>query len=200
VNFTGFTIAAFSFAIGLTFAPTVAAASESADAVAAARHAIAAFNKGDLKAWAGACDSPASIIDDFPPHTWWGATACADWVKAFTAFGKANKITDNLVTLGKPWQAAVTGDRAYTVFPATYTYKLAGKPMTESGSAMTIVLKKTSYGWLIEAWAWAQHPYVSASRRAENGGTAPRRTRRDMRAPDDSHRPFCAFLPKGVNL
>jgi hypothetical protein len=158
VDFKALTLAALAGAIAFTCLPAAAAPSDSAGAVTAARNAIAAFDKGDLKAWAAACDSPASIIDDFPPHTWWGATACADWVKAFTAFGKANKITDNVVTLGKPWQAAVTGDRAYTVFPATYTYKLAGKPMTESGSVMTIVLKKTGSGWLIEAWTWAQHP------------------------------------------
>ena len=35
-----------------------------------------------------ACASPSSIIDEFPPHAWQGATACADWANDFETFNK----------------------------------------------------------------------------------------------------------------
>jgi ketosteroid isomerase-like protein len=115
-----------------------------------------AFNKADTKGIAATCTSPAFVLDDFPPHTWSGATACGDWANAFVAFAKAQVFTDNAVTVGKPLYDAVTGDRAYVVLDATYTYKDHGKPVKEAG-VWTLVLKKTAAGWRIAAWAWADH-------------------------------------------
>jgi ketosteroid isomerase-like protein len=117
---------------------------------------VAAFNAGDSKAVLATCATPAVIIDDFPPHVWQGPTACADWVSAYANDAKKNGITDGLVKLGKPWHVVVTGDRAYAVIPATYTYKLRGKPVTESGSIITLSLEKLA-SWQITGWAWAQH-------------------------------------------
>ena len=56
-----------------------AAASDKSDVMAAVRHYVAAFNKGDTQAANAACTTPAAIIDEFPPHIWQGATACPDW-------------------------------------------------------------------------------------------------------------------------
>jgi ketosteroid isomerase-like protein len=117
---------------------------------------IDGFNKGDLKRAVAACAPSAFIIDDFPPHLWQGS-ACADWARDLGTASKSAGITNGIVTLGKPWQVAVTGDRAYVVVPATYTYKQHGKPVTESGSVLTVVLKRGAAGWRITAWAWAQH-------------------------------------------
>jgi ketosteroid isomerase-like protein len=114
------------------------------------------FNKGDMKRAVAACAPSAFIIDDFPPHQW-GGSACADWARDLTAASKSAGITDGIVTLGKPWHVDVAGNRAYVVVPTTYTYKQHGKPVTESGSVLTVVLNLGTAGWRITAWAWAQH-------------------------------------------
>ena len=118
--------------------------------------AVAAFNKGDKNAWTAACAPPASIIDDFPPHTWGGPTACADWWDAFVAANKRNDMSWGTLVLGAAWHVAVTGNRAYTVFPATYSYRVKGKPAKDSG-VFTLVLTRTPAGWRVAAWSWAQH-------------------------------------------
>src|SRR5262249_51448929 len=116
------------------------------------------LNKGDVKNALAACATPVAIIDEFPPHEWQGATACADWANDFVAYNKQLEITDPMVKLGKPKHVDITGgDRAYAVFPATYTYKQHGKRVTESGSIMTVALQKGAAGWRITGWAWAKH-------------------------------------------
>lgn len=145
-----------AFAI-LPAAARPAIASDNAVVMATVHQFIDGFNKGDTKSAVAACASPVSIIDEFPPHAWHGATACADWAHDSDANDKSAGITDGFVTLGKPWQVQVNGDRAYVVVPATYTYKQRGKAETESGSIFTLALKKVAAGWRITAWAWAAH-------------------------------------------
>jgi len=115
------------------------------------------MNKGDTKTALATCAALSSIIDEFPPHEWQGATACADWANDFDTYNKKNGITDAKATLGKPRHVDVTGDRAYVVVPATYTYKQNGKPVTESGSTLTVALQKVASGWRMTGWAWAKH-------------------------------------------
>jgi hypothetical protein len=134
-----------------------AAAAEKADVMAPVHQFMDSLNKGDTKTALAACASPASIVDEFPPYEWQGATACADWANDFAADSTKNGITDSIVTLGKPKHVDITGDRAYVVVPATYTFKLHGKKTTESGSTLTVALQKGSAGWRITGWAWTKH-------------------------------------------
>ena len=157
MKFNRLFVVALTAFMALVCVPGKAAASPASDVMAAINHAVVAFNKGDMKTWTAACASPAAVIDDFPPHSWQGSTACADWASSYTAFSKKNGITDGIVTLSTPWHVAVTGAHAYVVCPATFTYKQNGKPMKESGSIFTLVLTKSTTGWLITSWAWAQH-------------------------------------------
>jgi ketosteroid isomerase-like protein len=113
-----------------------------------------AFNRGDAQAEVAQCASPASILDDFPPHAWQGPTACADWAKDFAATAAAGGSSDQHVTLQKPWHVTVDGNTAYVVYPTAYTYKLHGKPTKEMG-IWTLALRKTTAGWRIVSWAWA---------------------------------------------
>jgi hypothetical protein len=144
------------FALASALPALAAITPEQNAAMAPIRQFTTGFNRGDMKMAVAACDSPASVLDDFSPHIWQGATACADWAKAFVAAARASKLTGGVVTMGAPWQVSLTGDRGYAVIPVTYTYKLAGKPVTESGSVWTLALRKASSGWVITAWAWAQ--------------------------------------------
>jgi ketosteroid isomerase-like protein len=136
-------------------AAAVSAASEQGAVMATVRQFVNGFNAGSIKTMASACASPASIVDDFPPHEWQGPTACADWAKAYAASAARYGISDSVVTLGRPWHVDVTGNRAYVVVPAAYTYRQHGRRLSQSGSVYTLALRKVGPRWLITGWAWA---------------------------------------------
>ena len=144
-------------AISLVLATTPAVASDQTDVMAVVHQFMDGLNKGDVKTALAACASPSSIIDEFPPYAWQGATSCADWARDFEAFNKTNGISVPIATLAKPKHVDITGEHAYVVAPATYTYKQGGKKVTEAGSMMTLALQKSASGWLITSWAWSKH-------------------------------------------
>jgi ketosteroid isomerase-like protein len=135
------------------FAGTAAASDR--DAFAQVKQFIDGFNKGDVKSALATCASPVSIVDEFPPYAWQGATACADWARDFEANAKKDAITDSVVTLHKPRHVDVSGDRAYVVVPADYVYKVKGKKASQKGSIMVAALQKGADGWRITGWSWA---------------------------------------------
>jgi ketosteroid isomerase-like protein len=55
-----------------------------------------------------------------------------------------------------PRHVDVTGDRAYVVVLANYTFKQKGKLVKETGSLLTIALQKSGGGWRIIEWAWSK--------------------------------------------
>jgi ketosteroid isomerase-like protein len=132
-------------------------ASEKTDVMAVVQQWVDGFNKADMQAMIGQCADQASIIDDIAPHEWHGSGACTRWWNAYQADAKKNQITDGVVHLGTPRHTDVTGDRAYVVIPVeSFTYKVKGKPEKETGSVVTLVLRKGQSGWRITAWTWAQ--------------------------------------------
>ena len=118
---------------------------------------VDAFNRGDTKTAAGLCAVQTSIIDEFPPYEWTGAGGCAKWMTAYDADAKKNAITDGAVTLGSPRHVDIAGDRAYVVVPADYAFKQKGKPVKETGSTLTIVLRKSGAAWRLSAWSWSKN-------------------------------------------
>ena len=134
----------------------VAAASETAEVMAPVHQFVDGFNKGDAKMALAACADQTSIIDDFPPHEWHGAGACAAWAQAYEADAKEHGITDGIVTLGKPRAVDISGDHAYVVVPASFTYKQKRKPVKETGATLTLVLLRGAAVWRITAWSWAK--------------------------------------------
>ena len=134
----------------------LAVAQDNTAPAAVARQFVDAFNKGDVKGATAACAEQTSIVDEFPPHEWHGPGACAKWFGDFAADAKKNNITDAIVTIGAPKHADVTGDRAYLVVPAGYTYKQGGKPMKETGSAFTFAMQKIGATWRIIGWSWTK--------------------------------------------
>jgi ketosteroid isomerase-like protein len=146
----------------LVLAWTVAAAlpavaAEKTDVMTTVHKFVDSFNKGDLKALTATCADQASIIDEFPPHEWHGAGACAKWTDDYDADAKKNGITDGMVTLGAALHIDVTADFAYVVVPANYKFKKNGKLVQETGSMLTIALQKSEAGWRMTGWAWAKH-------------------------------------------
>jgi ketosteroid isomerase-like protein len=112
--------------------------------------------KGDVKAMAATCAVPASILDGLAPHVWQGPTACEEWYRDVLAAGEREGATGYFVKSAKPRHVDVTGDRAYVVVLATMTFKVHGKPVTQTGSTFTVALRKLEDGWRITAWAWAK--------------------------------------------
>jgi len=126
------------------------------DPVSAVQEYIEAFNKADVQAMAAMCADPMSILDGMAPHVWHGQSATQDWYRDVLAEGEHLGAKDYRVTLGKPLHANVTGDAAYIVVPATMTFKLKGKQVTQSGAIFTVALRNLPAGWRIASWAWAK--------------------------------------------
>ena len=146
-------------AVAVLMTPPLFAAekSEKADVMGVVNQLLDAFNKGDTKTVLALCVDDMSIIDEFSPHEWHGPGAFSKWFADYDADCKKNGITDGKVTLGKPRHVDVTGDRAYVVAPANYTFNQNGKPQKETGSTETVTLLRTKDGWRITGWAWAKH-------------------------------------------
>ena len=126
------------------------------DPVSAVRHYIDAFNKGDAKEMAATFAVPGSILDGMPPHVWQGPTAAQDWYRDVLVEGEHHGASNYFVTLGDPLQNNVTGDAAYVVVPATMTFTLQGRKVTQTGAIFTVALRRLADRWRIAAWAWAK--------------------------------------------
>jgi len=117
---------------------------------------IDAFNNGDPEVMAATFDSPGSILDGMAPHLWQGPTATEDWYRDVLAEGELHDASGYFVTLGQPLHENVTGDRAYVVVPATMTFTVDGKKVTQTGAVFTVALRQRPDGWRIAAWAWTK--------------------------------------------
>ena len=128
----------------------------SKDPIEAVRQYIDSFNEGDAKAMAASFADPASILDGMAPHVWLGPTAAQDWYRDVLIEGKKHGASDYSVTVGEPLHNNVTGDTAYVVVPATMSFKVGGKQVTQTGAIFTVALRKLADGWRIASWAWAK--------------------------------------------
>jgi ketosteroid isomerase-like protein len=126
------------------------------DPMTAVRKYVDAFNRGDAAVMAMTFAVPASILDGMAPHVWQGPTATQDWYRDVLVEGKQHGASDYFITLSEPLHNNVTGDSAYVVVPATMTFKVHGKQVTQSGAVFTVALRKLPEGWKIASWAWAK--------------------------------------------
>src|SRR4029077_13280210 len=131
-------------------------ASDTKDPMATVRQYIDAFNKGDVKAMVVSCADPMSILDGMAPHVWHGPTASQDWYKDVLTEGEHLGASGSFVTLGEPKHQNVTGDAAYVVVPATMTFNLRGKQVTQTGATFVVALRRLPEGWRTAAWPWAK--------------------------------------------
>jgi hypothetical protein len=126
------------------------------DPIAAVHQYIDGFNKGDAKLMAATFAVPRSILDGMAPHVWQGPTAARDWHRDVLVEGEHHGASGYLVTLGEPFHNNVTDDSAYVVVPATMTFKVHDKQVTQTGAVFTVALRKFAEVWRIAAWAWAK--------------------------------------------
>ena len=150
------------FAVTLAVACTLPAFAGEGDTISkkepvdVVRQYLDAFNKGDAKAMAASFADTGSILDGMAPHVWQGPTAAQDWYRDVLIEGKQHGAADYVVTVGEPLHNDVTGDSAYVVLPATMTFKMGDKQITQSGAIFTVALRKLNEEWRIAAWAWAK--------------------------------------------
>ena len=106
---------ALSLAVLATFSMAQTSGSAQTAVLASINQFVDGFNKGDTKMAVAACADETSILDEFPPHEWHGAAACAKWVSDFDADARKNGITDGVVTLGEALHVDINSDYAYVV-------------------------------------------------------------------------------------
>ncbi len=133
----------------------VSAQAPDAQVTAPIQKFIDSFNKGDVEGAAAthAAVPELSITDEVSPYIWRGAQAFKAWSSDLAANDKKAGITDQAVKISAPTRVETSGDQAYVVVPAVYTFKQGGVAMREAAQ-MTFVLKKGAGGWLIHGWTW----------------------------------------------
>ena len=119
-------------------------------------HYVEAFNNSDSAGMAAICADPMQILDGMSPHVWQGPTAAEEWWRAVLAEGEHVGASGYRISLGEPRHVNVTGDTAYVVVPATMTFNIQGKQVTQTGSLFTVALRKLGTEWRLTAWAWAK--------------------------------------------
>jgi hypothetical protein len=124
--------------------------------LAAVHQYIDGFNKGDAQLMAATFAVPGSILDGMAPHVWQGPTVTQDWYRDVLVEGEQHGASGYLVTLGEALHNKITAESAYVVVPATMTFKVDGKQITQTGAVFTVALRKFIDGWRISAWAWAK--------------------------------------------
>jgi ketosteroid isomerase-like protein len=124
--------------------------------LAAVHQYLDAFNRGDAKQMAETFAAPGQILDGMAPHVWQGPTATQDWYRDVLIEGEQHGASGYAVTLGEPLHNNITGDAAYVVVPASMTFKVQGKQITQTGAVFTVALRKLPEGWRIASWAWAK--------------------------------------------
>jgi len=114
---------------------------------------IDSINKGDAAGAAATHAADVVIIDEVSPYIWRGGQAFQAWSADLDKDAKARGITDQVVTISAPTREETSGDRAYVVVPAVYTFKERGVAMRESAQ-FAFALRKGAGGWLIDGWTW----------------------------------------------
>jgi hypothetical protein len=139
----------------LVLGAAAVAAPPDAEVMAPIQKFIDGFNAGDAEGAAAthAHTADLTILDEVPPFMWRGEQAFGAWAAALESDSQERGATEQVVRLGAPTRIESSGERAYVVVPAVYTFKEGGKPMREDAQ-MTFALERGGSGWLIHGWTW----------------------------------------------
>ena len=130
-------------------------AADDAPAVAVTAY-VDAFNRGDSAAMVGCFAANGVILDGMAPHLWNGPSAASDWYRDALEEGEHLGVSGYALTLGAPAHDQVSGDAAYLVAPASLSFEIGGRRVTQTGATLTFALTREAGGWKIAAWAWAK--------------------------------------------
>jgi ketosteroid isomerase-like protein len=144
-----FTLAASAVLIIATTG--TALASDEPDVQSLVEKWVADMNKGDLKSAVAACAPQTAVVDGFPPYAW---PTCADWMKDYQKNSEATHAPLGTVSIGGPKYREFSGNRAYLIYPVTFSNTQSGKPVAYKG-IWTITLRRAKGGWEITGSASA---------------------------------------------
>jgi hypothetical protein len=82
------------------------------------------------------------------PHLWQGPSS-RDWYADVLVEGEHHGASGYCVTLGEPLHNNITGDSGYVVVPATMTFQVKGRQVTQTGATFTVALRELADGWRI---------------------------------------------------
>lgn len=145
------TTIALAAAAALLFVSTAQAAD--AGIAATIRKFGDAFNKGDVNAARAQLTAAPAIVDEPSPHLWTGPKSLDRWLADLAKSDSAQGITSGVVAIRPATREEVSGDNAYVIVPATYTYKQKGATLRETAQ-LTLVMSRQRSGWKIAAWTW----------------------------------------------
>lgn len=101
-------------------------------------------------------DSDVTIIENFAPYIFSGASAVRDWTAGFRAH--AASLAELNATFGEAQDFSVDGGRVYFSLPTTWTGTSGGKRFSEDGG-WAFVLARESADWRVQAYGWAVTDY-----------------------------------------
>lgn len=112
--------------------------------------AISAINAGSVaKTQVAFLDAPSAISDDFPPYSWSGKSAVADYMRDLTAILSQLKITQGRFQRNAPRFQSSSSNRAMVVVPVSFPFMMSGKPQSANGDWL-FVLAKQGDQWKID--------------------------------------------------
>ena len=94
-----------------------------------------------------------TCVDNFPPYVFRGPTAVEDWVGGLRKHLAG--ITELQHHFGPAQEFSQTGDHAYFSMPVTWTELYFGKPVTERG-AWVFVMVRDGDKWRIQGSVWGR--------------------------------------------
>jgi hypothetical protein len=129
---------------------TQALSSDETEVLSRMHQTIDAANRNIDTALASNFMPSVVLVDDLAPYVFQGpaADAILEWTNAHGADSVKNSITDFSMQLLKPRRVEVSGDRAYIVLPAVYSFKQRLRPMQKRGT-ITATLERLDKKWLI---------------------------------------------------
>ena len=140
--------------IGLATGAQLARAADPDPAIlAAVDRAIAALNAGSVAdTQAMFVDAPSAIVDDFPPYSWSGKAAVADYMRDLKAILGQLSITQGRFHRNAQRFLSESGGRAMVVVPVSYPFLMSGKPQSANGDWL-FILAKQGDRWKVDVMA-----------------------------------------------
>ena len=115
---------------------------------------MAARAEGDLSGVFA--DTDVTIIENFAPYVFQGASAVQDWARGFRAH--AANLAQLKASFGAAQDFGVDGARAYFSLPTNWTGTSNGRQFSEHGG-WAFVLMQHGREWRVQAYGWAVTAY-----------------------------------------
>jgi hypothetical protein len=136
-------------------APAPAAPAIDPQLLAPLKTVAAGINAASAAQITSAYTADATVVDEFAPFVWSAPGAASKWYAGFIAFAKQAGLTKPHAALGAARFVHMDGTaRAYAVVPMTFTFELKGKPGTEHGDFVLVLVK--SGAWKIASSTWSK--------------------------------------------